>query len=222
MNNRPIGQDYEDDQEDVLTPNHLVFGRRLETSNDVNDIPLVGYADNNQLIKRKKIIDTMLNHFWQRWQKEYLTSLRESQKTPKKRNSAKITIGDVVIIYDEKQPRHLWRMGKVNRLIKGGDGFVRGAEIKTGKTGAIIRRPVNKLYPLVTRICESNNDETFVKNSKCSKRNVALPSVHEDDNNEILGKRSQRPKRNAAVTGELRRKFATEYELRQSSRGNVK
>ena len=34
LNNRPIGADYQDDQEDVVTPNHLIVGRWLETSND--------------------------------------------------------------------------------------------------------------------------------------------------------------------------------------------
>ena len=34
LNNRPIGVDY-DDLEDVLTPNDLMFGRCLETCNDV-------------------------------------------------------------------------------------------------------------------------------------------------------------------------------------------
>ena len=157
----------------------------------------------------------MLNHFWQRWQKEYLTSLRESQKAPKKRKSTKIEIGDVVIIYDEKQPRHLWRMGKVNSLIKSADGFARVAEIKTGKTDAVTRRPVNKSYPLITRITEDNNDESFVKNSECSKSNVAVPSDDEGDDNEILNNKSRRPMRNAAVAGELKRKCANEYGVRQ-------
>ena len=35
--NHPIGVDYDDDQEDVLTPNHLIFGHTLAVSNnDVN------------------------------------------------------------------------------------------------------------------------------------------------------------------------------------------
>lgn len=32
LNNRPICDDYDDDCEDVLTPNHLLYGRRLECS----------------------------------------------------------------------------------------------------------------------------------------------------------------------------------------------
>ena len=67
----------------------------------------------------------MLNNYWQRWRKEYLASLQESQRIPKQRYSTKISVDDVVLIYDEKQPRHLWRMGKVENLIPGRDGSVR-------------------------------------------------------------------------------------------------
>ena len=40
-------------------------------------------------------------------------------------------------------------MGRVENVIPGRDGRVRGAEVKVGKTGALIRRPINRLYPLV-------------------------------------------------------------------------
>ena len=36
LNNRPICKDYDDDLEEVLTPNHLIFGRRLENTNIQN------------------------------------------------------------------------------------------------------------------------------------------------------------------------------------------
>ena len=34
-------------------------------------------------------------------------------------------------------------------VIPGRDGQVRGAEVKVGKSSAVIRRPVNRLYPIV-------------------------------------------------------------------------
>ena len=42
--------------------------------------------------------------------------------------------------------------GRVENLIPGRDNRIRGAEVKVGKTGALIRRPVNRLYPLLTNI----------------------------------------------------------------------
>ena len=149
LNNRPIGVDYDDDQEDVLTPNHFVFGRRLEATNIVGDVNISRDNSNSKLVKRKKLIDTMLSHFWNRWRKEYVTSLREYQIIRKQKHSAIIETDDIVIIYEDKQPRHLWRIGRVIRVIPGRDGRIRGAEVKVGKTGAVIRRPVNRLYPIV-------------------------------------------------------------------------
>ena len=97
-----------------------------------------------------------------------------------RKKSTRVAINDIVPVYEEKQPRHLWRMGKINRLIAGKDGCARGAEIKIGKTGATIRGPVNKLYPLLTKEPE---DEKMAKFSK---------------------------KRHAADLGELRRKCPNE------------
>ena len=152
LNNRPIAADYDDDMEAILTPNHLLFGRRLESTNYDVEIPLemssLGNTD-KKAAKRKKLIETMVNHYWQRWRKEYLSSLRESQRIPRQRFSTKITISNIVLIFDEKQRRHLWKMGRVENVIPGRDGRVRGAEVKVGKTGALIRRPINRLYPLV-------------------------------------------------------------------------
>ena len=48
LNNRPLREIYDDDVEEVLTPNHLLFGRRLESTNfnDSNfnpDAPSIPY-----------------------------------------------------------------------------------------------------------------------------------------------------------------------------------
>ena len=76
LNNRPIDVHY-DDQEDILSPSHLIFGRQLPTTNMSTQN---SYSDLN-LSKRKKMLQTILNHFWSRWRREYLTSLRQFQKS---------------------------------------------------------------------------------------------------------------------------------------------
>ena len=149
LNNRPIIAAYEDDEHDVLTPNHLIFGRRIESSNDFSGISVNTNTNNSKLVKRKKMLDTIISHFWERWRKEYVASLRENQRIPKQRHSNKVEIDDVVVIYEDKQPRHLWKLGKIVNIIPGRDGRIRGAVVKVGKSGAVIRRPVNRLYPLV-------------------------------------------------------------------------
>ena len=62
-------------------------------------------------IKRKSNLPNLFLHFWNLW-RVYLTSLREFQIT-KKRNSAKIRVGNVVTEYEKHQPGQLWRLGPV-------------------------------------------------------------------------------------------------------------
>ena len=90
--------------------------------------------------------------FWKRWRSEYLTALRERHaydpglgKPP-----SKVAVGDVVLIYDPDRPRTIWRMGKVETLLEGADGAARGASLRvmSGSKSAVLRRPIQHLYPL--------------------------------------------------------------------------
>ena len=51
---------------------------------------------------------------------------------------------------NEKHPRAFWKFGRVENLIKGQDGNVRGAGIRVhSNTGSrILKRPSQMLYPL--------------------------------------------------------------------------
>ena len=68
LNNRPICADYDDDIDEVFTPNHLIFGRRLEMTN----FQKIDKAEvENNPSKREKHLEKMINHFWDIWRKEY-------------------------------------------------------------------------------------------------------------------------------------------------------
>jgi hypothetical protein len=174
LNNRPIGQDFDDDQEDILTPNHLLFGRRLEINKPEKHDTNIG--------TQKKKLDAILNHFWSRWRKEYVTSLREQQKRQTKHTkAATVNKGDIVLVYEQYTPRHLWRLGRVIDVIIGRDNVIRGAKVRIGRTGTLLNRPINKLYPI----------ESF-RNKQSDK-----PPMEDE-----------RPKRRAAATlAEVKRKF---------------
>ena len=60
-----------------LTPNHLLFGRTLLLPNP-STIDL-SFLNPNPIIKPTKL-QNIINHFWDRWRKEYLVNLREHQK----------------------------------------------------------------------------------------------------------------------------------------------
>ena len=147
LNNRPICNDYDDEVEDVLTPNHLVFGRRIES---VNIHCGTQSLDDDYLDRRVLHLEQMLNHFWKIWRTEYVTSLRESHKSSKTKPEV-VSKDDIVLVYDDKQPRHMWKLGRLVELIRSRDGAVRAAKVLVGATGIVLERPICKLYPIETR-----------------------------------------------------------------------
>ena len=55
-------------------------------------------------------------------------------------------VGDVVIIQDDKKNRNQWKLAVVTKLIKGRDGVVRGASLKSSKE--TLECAIQHLYPL--------------------------------------------------------------------------
>ena len=100
--------------------------------------------------KRVKYVENTIEHFWKRWRAEYVMSLREYQKLHKLNTEAVPSNNDIVLAFDNKQPRQKWLLGKITKLIPSNDGKIRGAKVFLGKTQNIIDRPVNRLYPVET------------------------------------------------------------------------
>ena len=104
-----------------------------------------------------------------------------------------------VIIYYEKVPRHLWRIGIITKLLTSKDGNCRGAEVKIGKTSSIIRRPVNKLYPLVPSSDDVNSDPYKAD------ENVDIRDLKDRYSSEHIGSSANdasKQRRKAAIVGE--------------------
>ena len=136
-----------------LTPSHLIFGKRLMSlpdnfyyaePEDFN--PGLSHLNAN---KRLRYLHTVLDHFWNRWRREYLTELRENHRRSKKESSDDVTVGDVVIIHDDVQ-RGLWKLGLIESKITGKDGNTRAVvRVRSGQgTSAFYRRPLQRLCPL--------------------------------------------------------------------------
>ena len=94
-----------------------------------------------------------------RWQKEYLTELREHQKNNNRLPAKQVRIGDVVLIEEEGLPRSRWRMGKVHELLTSKDGHVRGCKLcihNSNQKLSYLNRPVNKLCYFEVSIAEAD------------------------------------------------------------------
>ena len=75
--------------------------------------------------------------------------MRENHKIHTQKKEPNISIGDVVLIEEEKVKRNKWRLGKVIEIVRGKDGVIRGAVMETAKEK--MSRPLQKLYPLEVR-----------------------------------------------------------------------
>lgn len=154
LNSRPLSYVSVDDLEEPLTPSHLLLGYRVLSLPDpsLHDDP-----DHNEsaqdLSRRMKHLIKTSGRFWRRWRKEYLTELREFHRNPKTSKGVQDAVkeGQVVTIFDEGHPRGLWRLGRIEGVLKGADGKTRGAQVRTcSRAGrpTVVRRPIQHLYPL--------------------------------------------------------------------------
>ena len=194
LNSRPLCELYDNDYEDPLTPNHLLFGGKLPQCNTYEGTN----SKNINGKQRVRYIETLIDHFWHRWRKEYCVSLRNFQRMCRKKNNLIPKENDVVIIYQEKVPRQNWRLGKIISLVPSKDGDIRAAKVLVGKTRRIIERPVNKLYPIEFSV-ENTDVEPTKKNN-----------IYENNDNEMTfqgNQRKSKSKRAAAIMAELKRKY---------------
>ena len=111
--------------------------------------------------RRFRYLARMRSNFWNRWRKENLTDLREHHRSKKERH-VKVSIGNVVLVHEDKVKRSNWKMGKVLELIVGKDGVVRGTKLKLINKGkpVIVSRAVQKLYALeVSRVMKELSED---------------------------------------------------------------
>lgn len=151
INSRPLTFVYNDPEEpQPLTPAYFLIGKRLSS------LPPKPFQATNQpssssreeLTRRWKYRQRLLNEFWSRWKKEYLLELRSAhtENTP---HSTPLKEGDLVFIGDDKMQRQTWKTEMVKELFLGRDGLVRSCAVRT-PDGTTLRRPVQLLYPFET------------------------------------------------------------------------
>ena len=97
---------YVDDsiQFSVLTPKILIHGLPITAPEDQFD-------DDDKVIKKQQ---QTIKHFnyavWNRWNKEYLRSLRERNNMENNQEHMEVTVGDVVLTKgDDVRDRQYWR-----------------------------------------------------------------------------------------------------------------
>ena len=136
INSRPLTYISSDDVEAPLTPSHFLMGRRTlsvpdsllyQCEDDDDDVTIT----HEQLNKRMRHLNVVLNQFWKRWQREYLLELREAHQYSSGNSDAcsAVSIGDIVLVHDDK-PRGFWRLARIENVITGRDGQIRRAILR--------------------------------------------------------------------------------------------
>ena len=145
MNSRPLCYQYSDQVDDVITPSHLIHGRRIFNLN-VDD--LIINENSVSLTRRLKHLQTVIVQMKNRWENEYLTELREYHRCKNNIPEKQAKVGDVVLVEEKKMPRVRWRLGIITSLFKSKDDHIRGCRLRVSDKGRIseIQRPVNHLF----------------------------------------------------------------------------
>lgn len=140
LNSRPLTQN--EDDGDVLTPAHFLVGDRLTT------LPTGPEPTGGTLARQFRLRQQLTDDFWKRWSKEYLLQLQSfHQVRQPKGKRTQLRVGDVALLQEDVQPRHLWRKARIQELRAGRDGLVRTVILSTSE-GTQIARPIQLVIPL--------------------------------------------------------------------------
>ena len=139
INSRPLTYIDADDLDELLTPSHFLYGRRILSLPDgLSEEKGDEEFDPTQpkLGHRLKHLNVMLNRSWKRWRGKYLLELCEAHRRHGENpNVIPPSVGDVVLVEEDDKPCGLWKLARVTSLITGRDGHTRGAVLHVPSSG---------------------------------------------------------------------------------------
>ena len=106
INNCPLTYNYNNADSEPLTPNHLIFGRRL----DINY-----FNEDSTLVEMNQFVEKPIEQLWKLWSGEYFGSLRKQHSYIKNKNHLErdaICVGNIVLV-SENTLQIKWKYGLV-------------------------------------------------------------------------------------------------------------
>ncbi|KAL7726014.1 hypothetical protein ACLKA6_005762 [Drosophila palustris] len=143
LNSRPIVADSTNPNDvEAITPAHLLVGRTLATLPPAS----VHLEDDSKLcyLRRWRLVSAVKERFWASWSRDYLLGLQQKHRWT--REEQNLEVDAVVLIHEDNVPSQNWLLGVVTDVVKGADGKVRVAVVRT-KSG-IYKRAIHRLAPL--------------------------------------------------------------------------
>ena len=152
VNRRPLNYVEDDPDLPILTPATFLFQWTTHLPEEQTwRIP------DKDLRRRARFLKTSKDHMWTRWQREYLTALRERHNLAYKTANHKVKVGDAVIVRTDNKNHGNWPLAVVQQIFTGGGGggeggYTRAVQFRTSK--GVTERPLQHLYPLELQ-CET-------------------------------------------------------------------
>ncbi|XP_054272649.1 uncharacterized protein LOC128992929 [Macrosteles quadrilineatus] len=142
LNSRPLCPlSASPEETNFLSPGHFLVGCPLVAPPEPSLLDL-----RENVLTRWQLVHKMVQHFWKRWQVEYLNILQARGKWT--RSSTNPKIGDLVLLKDQNVPILQWPLGRIIKTHPGSDGIVRVMTVKTSDSE--FQRPAVKLVPLLS------------------------------------------------------------------------
>ena len=120
-----------------LTPAHFLIGKTL-TSIPEQDVTMI----QKNCLSRYQRLQQIIQHFWCRWNKEYISELQTRVKWKQKSQNL-LKVGSLVIVKQDNMPPLKWNLGRVVQLHPGADGIIRVASVR--QNDSVVKRVVTKL-----------------------------------------------------------------------------
>ena len=151
LNSRPSTYIDEDPDSNIITPNHLIYGRDInEKSFETNHVPIISSTNAEDLAARMKLV---LEHYSKCFETEYTLALQEQHFYVNTHNSSykRELTGDIILIKEDLLAQMSWRKGKVINVIKGRDNLIKGVELEVYQPNlnkiVTINRPFQHTVP---------------------------------------------------------------------------
>ncbi|XP_052855224.1 uncharacterized protein LOC128263978 [Drosophila gunungcola] len=118
-------------------PGHLLIGGPLLAP------PSAALPDQISLtcLRRWRGVSSLRHRFWQRWSREYISSLQQRSKWHQ--GEPNLVVGALVVVAEDNLPPQQWRIGRVVAVHAGADSKVRVADVRT--QDGEYRRAVHRL-----------------------------------------------------------------------------
>ena len=184
LNNRPLTYRSQDNEIDIITPNHFLVGRPLPSLlfGNLEQLPEWDYCDRGEystsLQRTLEFRDSSLELFKEKWLKEYLVNLREKDRACA-HSSRNWMPGEVVFFKLPLKTRPHWPLCQIVEVYPDTKGIIRTVKIRKANKGETVVN-VGHLIPLEL-FSELNQPHSYIEDPASDLVEEEICSLSDND-----------------------------------------